>query len=82
MPNWLVWLVGRFDPVVRLSATFLGREERVSSDKAIRELGWTVRPAKETIIDAARRMTEHGLTKRSAKARAAAEPAASGTPGG
>lgn len=68
LPDWLVWVIGRFDPSVRLALNYLGRQEMVSRDKAVRELGWSLRPAKESILDAGHSMIEHGLAKRFRKA--------------
>ena len=54
VPNWLVRVVGWFDPTVRSIVNELGRERHVSSDKARRMLGWTTRSLPETMIDTAR----------------------------
>jgi dihydroflavonol-4-reductase len=44
-----------------LALEYVGREERVSCDKAKRELGWTMRPVEQTIIDTGRSMIEYGI---------------------
>lgn len=59
LPNWLVRVVGWFDPTVRLIVSELGRERHVSSDKARRMLGWTTRSMRETLID-----TAHDIAQR------------------
>jgi nucleoside-diphosphate-sugar epimerase len=46
---------------VRLALTFVGRKELVSSAKAQRELGWKMRPVRESIIDTAQTMIEQGV---------------------
>ncbi|TMA82003.1 MAG: aldehyde reductase [Deltaproteobacteria bacterium] len=61
LPYWLMWIFARFDKAVRLALTFVGRKELVSSAKAQRELGWTMRPVRESIIDTARTMIEQGV---------------------
>jgi nucleoside-diphosphate-sugar epimerase len=61
IPDQLVWLLGRFDRTVRLSRYFLGRRELLSSAKAQRELGWTMRPVRESIVDTATSLIGHGL---------------------
>jgi len=61
LPYWVMWIIARFDKAVHLALTFVGRKELVSSAKAQRELGWTMRPVRESIIDTARTMIEHGL---------------------
>ena len=61
VPFWLVWLIGRFDPVVRGVLPDIGRSVEVSTDKARRELGWTMRPVDETVLDTAASLIEHGF---------------------
>jgi nucleoside-diphosphate-sugar epimerase len=61
VPFWLLWLIGRFDPVVRRVLPDIGRSVEVSTDKARRELGWTMRPADETVLDTAASLIEHGF---------------------
>lgn len=63
VPFWLVWLIGRFDPVVRGILPEIGRSVEVSTDKARRELGWTMRPARETLLDTAASLVEHGFVR-------------------
>lgn len=76
LPNWVLWLAARFDRSLRLVLYFLDRRERVSAAKAQRELGWTVRPARDSIIDTATSLIEKGIvTPRTARTRAAATPA-------
>ena len=61
LPYWLMWIIARFDKAVNLALTFVGRKELVSAAKAQRELGWSMRPIKETIIDTGRTMIEQGI---------------------
>jgi nucleoside-diphosphate-sugar epimerase len=61
VPFWLVWLIGRFDPVVRSVLPDIGRSVEVSTGKARRELGWTMRPADETVLDTAASLIAHGF---------------------
>jgi dihydroflavonol-4-reductase len=61
LPYWLMWIIARFDKAVRLALGYVGRKELVTSAKAQRELGWTMRPVEETIVDTARTMVEHGV---------------------
>lgn len=61
LPDWVVRLVGRFDPSVRAVLPVLGREERVSASKAERELGWSMRSTEQTILDTADSLIDHGL---------------------
>jgi dihydroflavonol-4-reductase len=61
MPNWVVRLAARFDRSLRVALYLLSRRERYSAAKAQRELGWTMRPARETIVDTATSLIEYGI---------------------
>jgi nucleoside-diphosphate-sugar epimerase len=61
LPYWLMWIIARFDKAVHLALGYVGRKELVSAAKAQRELGWKMRPVKETIVDTAQTMIEHGV---------------------
>ena len=63
LPNFLVRLTALFDPTVRMVLSELGRERRVDASHAQAVLGWTARPAAETVVDTARSLIEHGLVK-------------------
>lgn len=64
MPYWMLWLAGRFDPEIRLALSFVGSPERVSSDKARDQLGWSTRPARTTLADTGHSLIEHGIVGR------------------
>ncbi len=61
LPYWLMWVVARFDKTIRLALEYVGRQELVSCDKAKRELGWSMRPVEQSIIDTGRSMIEYGI---------------------
>jgi len=61
VPHWLLWTLARFNKTMRMALYMAGRRELVSADKARRELGWTMRPARETIIDTANSLIQHGI---------------------
>jgi len=61
LPYWLMWVIAWFDKAVNLALTFVGRRELVSSAKAQRELGWKMRPVRDSVIDTARTMIEQGV---------------------
>jgi nucleoside-diphosphate-sugar epimerase len=63
MPYWMLWAVGRFDREVRLGLDFVGSAELVSSDKAHQELGWSMRPVRETLADTGRSLIELGIVR-------------------
>ena len=84
LPKLLLRVMARFDSSIRPALDFVGRRELVSADKARRELGWTMRPVRDTILDAARSLIELGLAPRPSKkvTVAASAPAAQGNHGG
>jgi hypothetical protein len=63
LPYWLMWIIGRFDKAVQLALGYVGRKELVSSAKAQKELGWTMRPVADTVISTGRTMIEHGVVR-------------------
>jgi len=71
LPTWLLRVIALFDPSVRLALDFVGRRELVSADKARRELGWTMRPVRDSVLDTANSLIELGLAPNPAKKKAA-----------
>jgi len=59
VPYWLVWLLARFDPTIRGVLGDWGVLALTSADKARRDLGWTMRPLTETVLDTAAALIEH-----------------------
>jgi nucleoside-diphosphate-sugar epimerase len=60
LPDFLVRLIGRFDPSVRSVAKQLSQRVEVSGEKARSRLGWQPRPIEETIEDCARSLLARG----------------------
>ena len=63
LPNWLVRLSSRFDPVVRDRLFELDKHRPVSAEKARRELGWRPRTNEDSIADTAESLLEHGVVR-------------------
>jgi nucleoside-diphosphate-sugar epimerase len=63
MPHWLMWTVARFDRTIRLALGYVGVPALVSAGKAAQHLGWTARPAKESVLDMAESLIHHGVVK-------------------
>lgn len=61
LPYWLMWIVGRFDKTVRMALDYVGHRESVSHAAAERDLGWTPRPLRETVVDMGRSLIERGI---------------------
>lgn len=53
LPDFMLRLASRFDPSLRSIVPMLGRKYRSSPAKAKRLLGWSSRPAAETVVDTA-----------------------------
>lgn len=58
VPDLAVRLMGIFDPGIRSVSGQLGRRVEMSSEKAKAMLGWSPRPAEETIVDCARSLID------------------------
>ena len=61
VPDFMVRAVANFDPILRSRLFELGRERRLSSQKARTLLGWSTRPGEVTLLDAARSFYEQGV---------------------
>ena len=76
IPSWAVGLMARFDRSLRPLPYFLGRRERVSAAKAQRELGWSMRPVRDSLVDTALSLIEKGIVvPRAIRAASPVEPA-------
>jgi len=60
-PHFLVRLASLFDQDLKAVTPGLGRKRVFSSEKAQRLLGWTPRPADDTIVDCAESLIARGL---------------------
>ncbi len=80
LPYWLMWAIARFDKTLRLALDYVGVPALVSADKAKRELGWTPRPARESIADAAESLVQHGIVRRHGDDKRSHAPPVSPTP--
>jgi dihydroflavonol-4-reductase len=58
VPDFLVRVMGLFDPSLRSVARQLGQKVELSSAKAESTLGWSPRPTDETIVDCARSLID------------------------
>ena len=63
VPDWLVRVMGLFNPMARAVVGELGsvRHQDASHAKAV--LGWQTRPVQQSIVDAARSLIELGIVK-------------------
>lgn len=63
LPNWLVRIAARFDPVISQVIGELGKRRESLPVHAREVLGWIPRPATESILDTARDMIRLGIVK-------------------
>lgn len=63
LPDWVMRLVGRFDPVVRQVLGELGNVRDTDISHARTKLGWSPRSPEESILDTARDMIRLGIVK-------------------
>ena len=63
VPDWMVRVVARFNPLARAVVSELGsvRHQDASHAKAV--LGWATRPVEQSILDTARCLIELGIVK-------------------
>jgi nucleoside-diphosphate-sugar epimerase len=63
VPDWLVRLVARVNPVARAVVGELGSVRHQSAEHARARLGWSTRPVEQSIIDCAKSLIELGIVK-------------------
>jgi nucleoside-diphosphate-sugar epimerase len=68
LPYGLMWVIARFDKTIRLALNLVGVPQLVSAEKASQELGWTARPARESIVDTANSLLSYGVVNRPGRA--------------
>jgi len=61
LPNWLVRVLAKFSPTVRMALPELGKVKNASNEKSRRVLGWTPRSSEECIAATAESLVKHGL---------------------
>lgn len=63
LPNWLVRIAARFDPVISQVIGEIGKRRESPPIHAREVLGWVPRPVAESILDTARDMIRLGIVK-------------------
>lgn len=71
LPYWALWLIARFDRTIRMSLDYVDHRELVSNARTGTELGLTLRPARESLLDMAESMIEQGMLPSRTERRAA-----------
>jgi dihydroflavonol-4-reductase len=63
LPNWLVKIVAKFNPKVRLIVPHLGLIKKASNEKAKKLLGWKPRTTEKAILATAESLIKLNLIK-------------------
>jgi dihydroflavonol-4-reductase len=63
LPNWAVRIASLFNPPVRQFIGELDNVRHMDASHAREVLGWQARPARETIVECAESLIEHGIVK-------------------
>jgi dihydroflavonol-4-reductase len=63
IPDVVVRAIALFDKGIRLTLPMLGRRELLSSEKARRELGWSMRLDRETVLDTAESLIQYDIVR-------------------
>lgn len=63
LPDWLVRVAARFNPMIRQIVGELGNVRDADAGHALAVLGWQTRPVEESIVDCARSLIERGIVK-------------------
>jgi nucleoside-diphosphate-sugar epimerase len=63
VPAPLLRLAARFDGTAQRATRYLGRHEQVSAAKARHDLGWTMRPLEQTVLDTAESLVRFGVVR-------------------
>lgn len=61
LPNWVVKMLGLFNPELKQLGSFVGQENFTPSDKARNMLGWKPRNACDSVIETANQLVEKGM---------------------
>jgi nucleoside-diphosphate-sugar epimerase len=63
LPGWIVRVAGKFSGEAKLAVDMLGIQHDVSAEKASRELRWTPRPLRESVLDTAESLISAGIVR-------------------
>ena len=63
VPDWLVRVAARFNPLARAVVSELGSVRHQDATHAKAVLGWATRPVEQSIVDSARSLIELGIVK-------------------
>jgi len=63
LPTWIVRVAAPFSSEAQLAVDMIGIEHNLTVDKAMRELGWTPRTLRESVVDTAESLISAGIVR-------------------
>jgi hypothetical protein len=63
LPTWIVRVAGRFNGEAKLAVDMLDIKHNVTVEKAVRELGWSPRSLRESVLDTAESLISAGIVR-------------------
>jgi dihydroflavonol-4-reductase len=63
LPAWILRVAASFSSEAKLGVDMLGIKHDVTVEKAVRELGWTPRPVRESVLDTAESLISAGIVR-------------------
>ena len=63
LPAWIMRAAAHFSGEAKLAVDMLGVKHEVTAEKAVRELGWTPRPLRESVLDTAESLISAGIVR-------------------
>jgi hypothetical protein len=63
LPAWVLRAAARVNGEAKLGADMLGIQHDVTAEKAVRELGWTPRSLRESVLDTAESLISAGIIR-------------------
>jgi dihydroflavonol-4-reductase len=63
LPAWILRVTALLSDEAKLAVDMLGIQHDVTSEKAMRELGWTPRPLRESVLDTAETLISAGIVR-------------------
>jgi dihydroflavonol-4-reductase len=63
VPSWIVRAAALVSDEAKLAADMVGAAHEISAEKARRDLGWTQRPVRQTVLETAALLIEQGIVR-------------------
>ncbi len=58
IPNFVIGMMAKFNAPMKVLNSMIGFHYHISNKRAVEDLGWNPRSAKETVMDAAKLLSE------------------------